>query len=229
MQAAKLTRVVIADDHTVVREGLNAILNRIPGVSVVAQAESWSHAIPKVESRCPDAAILDVRMPGMEAAEGVAAIRSISPKVRIVLISAFDLEEDIYGVIQAGANGFLLKDCVPQEVELCLRTVLEGKMWLPPGPAAKLAARMHSPQLTRCQFKVLQLLAMGKTNKEVGSAMNITEGTVKIHVNQVFKKLGVDGRAAAITTALRRGLIRLSRLPELSRARGGSSEESQKG
>ena len=210
-------RIVIADDHTVVREGLISIINTIPGMSVIAQARSWSQAIAKIDSHRPEVAMLDLRMPEMEAADGVELIRRICPPVRIVLISAFDFEEDIYRVIRAGANGFLVKDCPRQEFQACLRAVLAGKTWLSPGSAAKLTARINAPQITPCQKEVLALMAAGKTNKEVGSAMNITEGTVKIHVNQILKKLGVGGRTAAVTRALQRGLFHLSKLSDVSR------------
>jgi len=183
-------------------------------MSVIAQARSWSAAIAKIDSLRPEVAMLDLRMPEMEATEGVALIRRTCPAVRIVLISAFDLEEDIYSVMRAGANGFLVKDCPRQEFQLCLRAVLQGKAWLSPASAAKLTARMNAPQMTRCQREVLALMATGKSNKEVSAAMNIAEGTVKIHVNQIFRKLGVGGRTAAVTKALERGLVQLSGLPD---------------
>jgi DNA-binding NarL/FixJ family response regulator len=212
MRQAKSIRVVIADDHPAVCEGMSAIINRIPGMSVVAVVPNWSEVVPTIESRRPDLALLDVHMPGMEAADGVAAIRGISQAVRIVLISAFELEEDVYGVIRAGANGFLVKTCLPREMETCFRAVLEGKVWLHPRAAAKLAARMQAPTLTRREAGVLDLMAAGKSNKEVGVAMNITEGTVKIHVNHILYKLGAESRTAAVSKAFQRGLIRLSRI-----------------
>ena len=203
--------MLIADDHTVVREGLIAIISKIPRMNVVAEAWTWPGVLTKVDSLRPDIALLDVRMPGMEAAEGVAAIRRIHPDLRIVLISAFDYGEDVYGVIQAGANGFLTKDCTRNEIPICLNTVLEGRMWLPPGPAAKLAARIQSPELTGRQAQILEMVAEGKSNKEVGQAMRITEGTVKVHLNRIFRKLGVEGRTQAIRRALERGILRMSK------------------
>jgi DNA-binding NarL/FixJ family response regulator len=211
MRGNNSIRIVIADDHTVVREGLIAILDAIPDMCVVAQASSWPGAIAKINLHDPDIALLDVRMPGMEASEGVAVIRQMHSQLRIVLISAFDCGEDVYGVIQAGANGFLVKDCTRQEILNCLRAVFEGKTWLPPGPAAKLAARIQSPVLTGRQTGILELVAEGKTNKEVGAAMRITEGTVKVHLNHIFRKLGVDGRTQAIRRALERGIVHLSK------------------
>jgi len=177
----------------------------------VAQAASWPAAIAKVELHHPDLALLDMRMPGMDAADGVAAIRRAQAKLKIVLISAFEFDEDIYKAFRAGANGFLAKDCVSQEIPACIHAVLGGKTWLPPGPAARLAARLQAPELTGRQSKILELVAEGKSNKEVGAAMRIAEGTVKIHLTNIFRKLGVDGRTQAIRKALQRGLVRLSK------------------
>lgn len=201
------TRVLIADDHPVVREGLRALIGRIPGVSIVAEATSWPSVIVKVESQHPDIALLDVHMPGGDASKGVAALRKLSPDLRIVLISAFDLDEDVYGVFQAGANGFLTKDCSPGEIPVCFNAVLAGKTWLPAGPAARLASRLQSSALTDHQAEILQLVAEGKSNKEVGSSLKITEGTVKVHLKHIFAKLGVTSRVAAIRSAIDRGII----------------------
>lgn len=178
-------------------------------MSVVAEARDWPEAIRKVVSHHPEVALLDVRMPGMDAAEGVSSICRKYPSAGIVLLSAFDPEEEVYGVIQAGARGFLLKDCSRQELRECLRAVHEGKTFLARGPAAKLAARVQASRLTERQTEILQLVTEGKTNKEVGARMSIAEGTVKIHVNHIFRKLGVTGRLAAVTEALQRGIVRL--------------------
>ncbi|MGH9713851.1 MAG: response regulator [Candidatus Acidiferrales bacterium] len=204
-------RVVIADDHTVVREGLRSILDKTPGTSIVAEARDWPEAIRKVGSHRPEIALLDVRMPGMNAAEGVASIHRKYPKVGIVLISVFDRDEEIYSVIREGARGFLLKDCTKDELRLCIRAVRDGGTYLASGPAAKLAERVQTRELTGRQLQILELVTEGKTNKEVGVVLNITEGTVKVHLSRIFGKLSVDGRTAAITKALQRGLVRLSK------------------
>ena len=204
--------MLIADDHTVVREGLIAILSKVPRMTVVAEAWSWPGVLAKVDSLRPDVALLDLRMPGMEAADGVAAARRIHPALKVVLISAFDYGEDVYSVMQAGANGFLTKDCARVEIPLCLNAVMDGKTWLPPGPAAKLAARIQTPELTGRQAEILEMVAEGKSNKEVSRAMRITEGTVKVHLTRIFRKLGVEGRTQAIRRALERGLLRFSKI-----------------
>ncbi|MGH9560307.1 MAG: response regulator [Terracidiphilus sp.] len=207
MSKTQTIRILIADDHTVVREGLTAILQRIPGVSVEGLESNWPKAIAAVEQHSPDVAVLDVRMPGMAAAEGVAILRRKYPDLRIVLMSAFDCDEDIYGVIRAGANGFMVKNCSPREIVACLHAVMEGKRWLAAGPEAKLLETMHAPELTPRQIQILELVTEGKTNKEVGAALKITEGTVKVQLNHIFRKMGVANRTEAITKGLQRGLV----------------------
>lgn len=204
-------RIVIADDHTVVREGLSTMINRGTDMSVAAEATDWPEAIEQVVQKRPDIALLDVRMPGMSAADGVAEIHRECPEVGIIMLSAFDAEEDVYGVMQAGASGFMLKSCSGTELRECIRVVHGGGTLLAPGPAAKLAERIQAPELTDRQSQILQLLAEGRTNREIGDALKITEGTVKLHVNRIFYKLGVRSRAAAAAKALQRGLARFSK------------------
>jgi DNA-binding NarL/FixJ family response regulator len=204
-------RIVIADDHTVVREGLSTMINRGTDMCVVAEGSDWPEAVEQVLQHRPDIALMDVRMPGMNAADGVAEIHRECPEVGIVMLSAFDSEEDVYGVMQAGASGFMLKSCSAAELRECVRIVHSGGTLLAPGPAAKLAERIQAPELTERQSQILQLLAEGRTNKEIGDALKITEGTVKLHVNRIFYKLGVRSRAAAAAKALQRGLARFSK------------------
>lgn len=204
-------RIVIADDHTVVREGLTAIINRATDMCVVAEATEWPEAVAMVAQHRPEVALLDVRMPGMSAAAGVAEIHRACPEVGIVMLSAFDAEEDVYGVMQAGASGFMMKSCSGAELRECIRIVHSGGTLLASGPAAKLAERIQAPELTERQVQILQLLAEGRTNKEIGDSLRITEGTVKLHVNRIFYKLGVRSRAGAAAKALQRGLARFSK------------------
>ena len=178
-------------------------------MSVIGEAHDWPGAVRKTVSHRPEIALLDVRMPGMDAADGVGAIHRKCPKVGIVMLSAFDPEEDVYRVIQAGAKGFLLKDCTREQLRQCLHTVSEGKTFLAPGPAAALAARVRGSALTDRQTKIMELVTAGRTNKEIGVMMSIAEGTVKIHMNHIFHKFGVEGRTAAVTKALEHGIVRL--------------------
>jgi two-component system, NarL family, response regulator len=178
-------------------------------MSVVAEASAWPEAIRRVISHSPEIALLDLRMPGMSAGDGVSVLHRKCPGVGMVLVSAFDADEEVYSVIRAGARGFLLKDCTREELRECVRAVYEGKTWLAPGPAANLASRVQTPELTGRQMQILELVTEGKTNKEVGDSLNLTEGTVKVHVNHIFGKLGVGNRTAAIRKGLQRGLVRL--------------------
>ncbi len=187
------------------------MINRGTDMCVVGEAADWPDAVEQVTLHRPDVALLDVRMPGMGASEGVAEIHEECPEVGIVMLSAFDAEEDVYGVMQAGASGFMLKSCSGTELRECVRIVHSGGTLLAPGPAAKLAERIQAPELTDRQSQILQLLAEGRTNKEIGGALKITEGTVKLHVNRIFYKLGVRSRAAAAAKALQRGLARFSK------------------
>jgi DNA-binding NarL/FixJ family response regulator len=210
MRRKNSMRLVIADDHVGMREGLTAIISKWANMAVVAKACTWPEAIRKVARCRPDIALLDIHMPGLEASQGVAAIHKTSPSVRIVMLSAFDIEEEVYSVVQAGVKGFLLKGGTASELLRCLRTVHAGGTFFASEPTAKLAARIQAPQMTKRQIRTLELIAAGKTNKEIASLMNVTEGTVKIHVNHVFRKLGVGGRAAAIARGLERGIVKLS-------------------
>jgi len=209
MRKSNSMRIVIADDHMAVREGLTAIINRWANMSVVAKACSWPDAIRKVARCRPDIALLDIRMPGLEPAQGVAAIRKRCPSSGIIMLSAFDIEEEVYSVVQAGVRGFLLKGGTASELLRCIRTVHRGGTFFAAEPTARLAARRQAPDMTKRQAQILALIATGKTNKEIASVTDVTEGTVKIHVNHIFRKLGVDGRAAAIARGLERGLVRL--------------------
>lgn len=181
-------------------------------MTVAGEAADWPSAVREVIAQRPAIALMDVRMPGMDAADGVAAIRREVPATGIVLFSAFDREEEVYSVLRAGAQGFLLKECTREELRECLHAVCEGKTWLAPGPAAKLAARVRTPELTAREAEIIQFVAEGKSNKEVGALLRITEGTVKVHLNHIFGKLGVNGRTAAIARALQRGLVKMTKV-----------------
>lgn len=211
MRRRNYMRIVIADDHLAVREGITALINRWVNMSVVARACNWPEAIRKILRKHPDIALLDIRMPGLEAATALAAIHKGNPSVYLIILSAFAVDEEVYSVIQPGVKGFLLKGCTASELLRCLRTVYDGGTFFAPEATAMLAARTLAPKMTKRQLRILELIAAGKTNKEIGAMTNVTEGTVKIHVNHILRRLGVDGRMAAVTEALKRGLVGLPR------------------
>src|ERR1700739_3545730 len=210
MKDPRSIRVVIADDHALVREGLTAVLNREPDVEVVGEACNWPDAIEQVLQNRPEIAVLDLHMRGMEPADGVATLREKFPAAQIIIFSAFGTDEEVYEVLCAGARGYVLKgESGREDLLTCIRAVSKGEMWIHPLAAARLAERMTAPSMTSREKEVLRLMAVGKSNKEIGSALDVMEGTVKVHVNHILAKLGVAGRVEAITVAVQRGLVHL--------------------
>lgn len=205
--------VLVADDHPVVREGLVSLINRRPELRVIAQASNGREAIDQFMALRPDVGLLDLRMPSMDGAEAIGAICEREPTAHLVVVTTFDSEEDIYRALRAGAHGYILKDATIDELVTCIREVGAGRTWIPPAVGAKLARRVSDRRLTKREMEVLRAVAAGKSNKEVGSAFNISEATVKVHVTHILEKLKVSGRTEAINVAARRGLVRLDGAP----------------
>src|SRR6266403_4055787 len=202
-------RVLIGDDHTVVREGLLLLLEGRPDLVVVGEASNGREAVDLWKEHRPDVTLLDLRMPELDGVEAIKAIRANDEQARIIVLTTFDGDEDIYRAIQAGAKGYLLKD-VPREALMdCIRRVHAGETCVPVHLAAKLAERVSGETLSDREIDVLKLMALGKSNKEIGSDLFISEGTVKSHVKAIFAKLNVISRTEAVANATRRGLIRL--------------------
>ncbi len=201
--------VLIADDHPIVREGLVAVIQNERGLRVVAEAASWPQAIQCAALHRPQLAILDLHMPGMEATDAIPEILKKSPGTRIIALTAFHGDEDIYRALRAGACGYLPKEAGKEALLDCIRAVQQGQTWVHPSAASALADRIQSPDVTPREREVLDLMAAGRSNKEIGMQLGVTEGTVKVHVNHLFAKLGVDGRVAASMLALKRGIVQL--------------------
>jgi two-component system, NarL family, response regulator len=202
-------RILIADDHPVVREGLSALINRRPDMKVVAEAGDGRGAVEQFFLHRPDVALIDLRMPEMDAVEVIAAVRQRTPDARLIVLTTFDGDEDIYRALRAGAKAYLLKDARREELLDCIRTVHAGGSWMAPYMAAKLADRLSGRDLSAREVDVLRLLVEGKSNKEIGATLFISEGTVKVHVNHILEKLGAEGRTAASVEALKRGIVHL--------------------
>jgi len=202
-------RVLIADDHVTVLEGLAAIIGRQPDMTVVAQAADGAEAVDLWRRHHPDVALLDLRMPRQDGVAVIAQIREQEPTARFLVLTTFDTDDDIYRAIKAGAKGYLLKDSRRDELLECIRKVNQGETCIPPALTAKLAAGMSNDSLTGRELDVLSLLARGKSNKEIGVSLYISETTVKSHLRSIFAKLSVLSRTEAIATASRRGLVRL--------------------
>jgi DNA-binding NarL/FixJ family response regulator len=202
-------RILIADDHSVLREGLASLIARIADMTVIAEARNGREAVDLYKQHQPDVALLDLRMPELDGVGAIEAIRADDEHARIIVLTTFDGDEYIYRAIRAGAKGYLLKD-VPREALMdCIRRVHAGQTCLPVHLAAKLAERISGEALSTREMEVLQRMATGKSNKEIGAELFISEGTVKTHVKSIFTKLDVVSRTAAIATAQRRGLIQL--------------------
>lgn len=208
-ETSEQIRIMIADDHPVVREGLAALINRQEGMAVVAEASDGVEAVGTFHQCAPDVCMVDLRMPKMNGIQVVSAIREKVPDARIVILSTYDGDENVYQSLRAGAKGYLRKDASRDSLVECIHSVYEGKSWVPPSMALKLADRVSESELSPRELEVLQLMVNGKTNKEIGASLGIGEGTVKIHVNHLLKKLAVRGRTEAINTALKRGIVYL--------------------
>jgi two-component system, NarL family, response regulator len=202
-------RLLIADDHPVVREGLAAIFNRRKDMTVVAEASNGREAVEQYFQHSPDVALLDLRMPEMNGVEAIVAIKKKDPAARLVVLTTFDSDEDIFRALQAGAKAYFLKDAPRDELVACVRSVSSGQTVIPPAIAAKLAGHLSITALTSRELEVLRVMADGKSNKEIAKALGITEGTVKSHVNAIMRKLDASDRTQAVTGALKQGLLRL--------------------
>ena len=213
MKKSRFVSVLIADDHPILREGLISIIAREPGLQVVAEAGTWPEAITAAVSHSPELAIVDLNMPGMEAEDAIPALREKCPSTRIIALTAFGGDEDVFRTIRAGASGYLPKEAGREALLECVRSVREGTSWIHPSAASMLANRIQKKDISSREFEVLRLVASGKSNKEIGTSLGVTEGTVKVHVNHLFAKLGVEGRVAATVLAMQRGIVHLPLVP----------------
>jgi two-component system NarL family response regulator len=209
MSSEKKIRVMIADDHFVVRMGLAAVVNTQTDMAVIGEATTGKQAVEMFRQHRPDIVLMDVRMPEMDGIEAITTIRKDYPDSRFIVLTTYDGDEDIYRALQAGARAYLLKDSLRDGLVEAIRAVYSGQRRIPPEVASRLAERMNRTELTARELEVLKLVAQGKSNKIVASELSISEGTVKIHVNNILSKLGVSDRTHATTFALQRGIIHL--------------------
>jgi len=200
---------MVVEDHHVVRQGLVALLKTVPDMSVVAEGADGKQAVDLFRQHEPDVTLMDLRMPNMSGVDAVVQIRQDYPSARIIVLTTFDGDEDIYRALQAGARAYLLKGMFGDELMDAIRAVHAGKSRIPPAVAERLADRMGSPGLTARELDVLRLIVRGKSNKEIGEGLNISEATVKTHINNILSKLGVTDRTQATTMALQRGIVHL--------------------
>lgn len=204
-----MIRLLVVDDHPVVREGLVAILNRQPDMTVAGEAGDGATAVAQYAALSPDVVLIDLNLPVMDGWSTMAAIRARDPKARFVAISSFSGDEDIDRALRSGAKGYVLKDSDAAEIAAAVRAVSQGQRYVPASAAAALAARVEYEPLSERECQVLRLIARGASNKEIGAALSLAESTVKWHVNSILSKLRVDDRTAAVVLALERGLLHL--------------------
>jgi two-component system NarL family response regulator len=202
-------RILLADDHTVMRQGLSALLGRQEGLTIVAEANNGHEAIDLFRRHQPDILLTDVEMPLMDGITALAAIRLEYPKARGILLTMHAREGDILRGMRAGAMGYVLKDAPLDTLLAAIHAVAIGQHWVAPEIGAKLAVRMVGAELTPRELDVLQQLAQGKSNQEIAAALTMSEGTVKFHINHVLHKLDAADRTQAVLTALKRGLAYL--------------------
>ena len=203
-------RVLVVDDHALLRTGVANIINQESDLRVVAEASNGLEAVAAFERYRPDVTLLDLRMPVMEGVEAVRQIRERDPNAKVIVLTTYDTDEDISRALKAGAKAYVLKDISADGLIGCIHDVLAGKTYLAPAAAAKLAEGVTRVQLTPRELSTLRLIADGRSNREIASELRISERTVKTHLGHLFDKLGVTSRTEAVKIAMRRGLVRLN-------------------
>ncbi|WP_406424352.1 response regulator [Streptomyces sp. NBC_01589] len=204
-------RLLLADDHPVVRAGLRAVLETEAGIEVVAEAPTAEEAVARAAQGDIDVVLMDLQFgKGMNGAEATAAITARPQAPRVLIVTTYDTDADTLRAIEAGATGYLLKDAPPEDLAAAVRTATAGRTTLAPTVADRLMNRLRTPgtTLTRRETEVLALVAVGLSNQAIGNRLHLTEGTVKSHLARIYVKLGVDSRTAAVATATELGLIR---------------------
>jgi two-component system NarL family response regulator len=205
-------RVLVVDDHLLFRMGLRNALADDPRISVCGEAGTAARAVAAYRALRPDVTLMDLRLPDASGVEATAAIRAEFPEARVVLISSFAPEEEIYAAFQAGARAYVLKSIDDGDLRALLHAVMRGERHVPPEVAARLAARNPQSDLTDRERSVLHLVARGRRNREIAETLAIAEGTVKGHVQTILLKLGVADRTEAATAAITRGIVHLDRV-----------------
>jgi DNA-binding NarL/FixJ family response regulator len=202
-------RVLIADDHPVVRLGLATIINAQPGMCVTAEVSSGADAVRHFRSDQIDLGLIDLRMPGLTGLEVITRIRSTQPKARLIVLTTYDGDEDIHSALEAGAMGYIIK-AMPHEVLIeAIRRVAAGHRYIPDSVTRQLSQRLPDSDLTPREQEVLLLIVKGRSNREIAQELGITEGTVKCHVNVILGRLGVSARTQAAVVALQRGIVHI--------------------
>jgi len=209
MSESERLRIMVVEDHFVVRTGLSAIINSQSDMVTVAEARNGREAIELYREFQPDVTLMDLRIPLLSGTEAIAAIVSEFPRAKIIVLSTFGGDEDIFQALQAGARAYFLKDVKGQDLIGAIRAVNAGQRLLPPEIAARLAERIPRSELSPRELEILRLIAKGSSNKEIANTLDISEGTVRVHASNIFAKLGCNDRAQAVSEAFQRGIIHI--------------------
>lgn len=209
MNSTRILRIMVADDHFIVRSGLVALIDSEPDMQVVAQATDGAQAVQCYEQQRPDVAVLDLRMPVRSGLQAIEAIRRGHPDAQILVLTAYNGDEDIHQALAVGAQGYLLKSSTGDELIPAIRALAAGGRWIPQDVASRLAVRRTYEHLTHREIEVLKEIARGRANKEIAHELGITENTVKDHLKSILAKLHVSARTEAVTAAVQRGIIEL--------------------
>jgi two-component system NarL family response regulator len=202
-------RVLCVDDHRLMREGIVRIVSLQPDIVVVAEARTGQEAVEQFMQHRPDVTLMDLQLPVMNGLQAIRAIKKADPNARVVVLTMYQGDEDIYRALQAGAVAYLLKDSVPDDLIRVIREVHAGNQIISDDVAAKLAARASQPALTERELQVLELLAEGQRNKEIAATLSISEDTARTHIKSIFVKFNVHDRTAALAEAVRRGIVHI--------------------
>jgi DNA-binding NarL/FixJ family response regulator len=207
-----MIRLLLIDDHPVVREGLAGMLAGQADFEVIGEASDGAQGVVLCQRLEPDVVLMDLRMPGMDGVTAIQTLREKRPDIHILVLTTYDSDSDIVRAVEAGATGYLLKDAPREELFRAIRATARGESVLASAVATRLMQRMREPEtveLSGRELEVLQLVARGTNNRQIGKALHISEATVKTHLIHIFNKLGVDDRTAAVTVALEKGILRL--------------------
>ncbi len=209
MNSGNSIRILIADDHRLVRLGIVALLEEVAGVSVVAEAESGEEAVTRFREQRPDLCLMDLRMPGMSGYEAMRLILAEQPDAKILVLSTYDGDEDIHRALEIGARGYVFKDITRTQLAEAVQTIYSGQQYLAPAVRQKLAERDNCSALSARELEVLTLVAKGFNNQQVAELLNLTIRTVKFHMSNILSKMSVEDRTEAVSEALQRGIIHL--------------------
>ncbi len=207
MKSSSRITVMIADDHGMVRQGLRALIECQPDMRVIAEAATGIETVKEFVRHRPDVGVVDLHMPGTDGVTAIATILKEIPQARLVCLTSFGGEDDVFRAMRAGAKGYVMKESPPEQLFTCIRAVSKGEMWFAPEAAGKIAEHLSQPSLSARELEVLRLLASAKSNKEIAAALGISQGTAKTHITNLFKKLRVSSRLEAVNAAIKRGLI----------------------